>query len=110
MSKFDLAHNAPMPDKAAHVSNKGEKAILREVLLADPRLRPLLRGLRIALDYEARPAWQPPPDVPRLARAIDDASAAFWKRVLRGQQGASAASRAKQQPQGAPPGPSIVVH
>ena len=83
MSKFDLSRHAPMPDKLDHVSDRDSKQELREVLLADGRLRPLLRGLRQALGYEAMPAWQPPPDVARLSEAIDAAVSAFWKRAMR---------------------------
>ena len=82
--KFDLSRNAPMPDKLSHVSNKDDKQDLRNALMRDSRLRPLLRGLRQALDYESLPAWQPPPDLQRLSTAIDDAVSLFWKTMEQG--------------------------
>ena len=83
VSKFDLSRHAPPPDKVDHVSPKDAKQLLRDVLLADGRLRPLLRGLRQALGYESHPPWQLPPDVERLSEAIEMAVSTFWKRVLR---------------------------
>lgn len=83
-NKFDLSRNAPKPDKLSHVSNKDDKQDLRNILMRDSRLRPLLRGLRQALDYESLPAWQPPPDLERLSTAIDEAVSSFWKNVERG--------------------------
>ena len=84
VSKFDIAHHAPMPDKVGHVSNKDDKQRLRDVLYRDTRLRPLLRGLRQALDYEALPSWQPPPAMAQLTAAIEAASASFWKQLASG--------------------------
>ena len=55
-----------------------------QVLLADGRLRPLLRGLRQALGYETLPSWQSPPDIGRLSAAIDLAVSSFFqKQILR---------------------------
>jgi len=76
-AKFDLSHHAPPPDKLDHVSDKDAKQRLREVLLNDKRLRPLLRGLRLSLGYEAMPAWQPPPDIAALSAAIERTVASF---------------------------------
>ena len=84
VAKFDLGRNAPMPDKVAHVSSKDDKQHLRDVLQRDPKLRPLLKGMRQALDYERRPPWQPPPDVERLSSAIENVSKVFWKSVSSG--------------------------
>lgn len=78
IAKFDLTHHSPMPDKAAHVSAKGDKQALREALLRDSRLRPLIRGLRQALDYEPRPPFAKA-DMERLSQAVDEATAAMWK-------------------------------
>ena len=60
------------------------KQRLRDVLQRDPKLRPLLNGMRQALDYERRPPWQPPPDVERLSSAIENVSKVFWKSVASG--------------------------
>ena len=84
VTKFDLSRHAPMPDKVAHVSDKDAKQALRETLLADGRLRPLLKALRQALGYDkTMPKWQPPPDVERLSEAIDTTVSAFWKKAVR---------------------------
>ena len=83
VSKFDLSRHAPMPDKVDHVSDLGAKAGLRQILLADGRVRPLLRGLRQALGYEPMLSWQSPPDMERLSSAIDTTVEAFWKRAVR---------------------------
>ena len=83
VSKFDLSRHAPMPDKVDHVSDVGEKTGLRQILLADGRVRPLLRGLRQALRYEPMLSWQSPPDMQRLSSAIDTTVEAFWKRAIR---------------------------
>ena len=52
------------------------------------RLRPLLHALRQALDYEARDVFAAL-DLPRLARAVGEATAAMWK-GLRATPGAAA--------------------
>jgi len=80
VAKFDLSQHAPPPDKADHISDKEGKQRLREVLLNDRHLRPLLRGLRLALGYEAMPAWQPPPDIERLSEAVDKVVSSFCQR------------------------------
>jgi hypothetical protein len=87
VAKFDLSRNAPMPDKASHVSAKADKQRLRDALMRDTRLRPLLRGMRQVLDYEALHAWQHPPDVHSLSHAIESSSSAFWKAVGSGRLG-----------------------
>lgn len=93
VSRFDLSRNAPTADKAAHISAKSDKQALRDVLMRDAKLRPLLKGLRQVLDYESRPVWQPPPDVQRLSAAVDDVLSAFWKGLLSGRLGSRLANR-----------------
>lgn len=85
--KYDLSRNAPTADKSDHVSNVTEKQQLRNILMRDPKLRPLLRGMRQLLDYEALPAWQSPPDLAKLSAAVDAALSQFWKDVKRGTMG-----------------------
>ena len=89
VSRFDLSRNAPTPDKAAHVSDKTAKKELRDALLRDGRLRMLLKGLRQVLEYENLPAWQPPPDLPKLSSAIDGRMREFYKALGSGSLAAS---------------------
>ena len=91
--KYDLGSHAPTPDKSDHVSNVTEKQMLRDILMSDHKLRPLLRGMRQLLDYETLPTWQPPPDLTKLSAAVDAALSQFWKDVKRGTVGSRLVSR-----------------
>ena len=86
-SKFDLSRHPPPPDKVDHVSDKDAKIRLREVLLKEKHLRPLLRGLRLSLGYEAMQTWQLPPDIERLSAAVDQAVGSFCPKGWAGRVG-----------------------
>ena len=86
-SKFDLSRHPPPPDKVDHVSDKDAKIRLREVLLNEKHLRPLLRGLRLSLGYEAMQTWQLPPDIERLSAAVDQAVGSFCRKGWAGRVG-----------------------
>jgi hypothetical protein len=68
-------------------ADKDAKIRLREVLLKEKHLRPLLRGLRLSLGYEAMQTWQLPPDIERLSAAVDQAVGSFCPKGWAGRVG-----------------------
>ena len=82
VERFDLSHNPPTSDKASHVSNQAEKAALRQILRADPKVERLLAQLRQLLEYEPPPAGASPPDLRVLSAEIDALAADWWNRDL----------------------------